>query len=760
MSNRVRSTRLACGLALLLTAPFGLARSEHIISPEMRQALHAAKTVRLEVRQDYDLHEEPVEDMTEEDRGEGDKSETDKSAAGKPEEPRPEEKYTLPLAELAEQAVKLAGWKLARSGEATDVTITMEVHGTPVGATYTGSLSGYRYTGAELKGSVQLTVGGQVVTEEGISAEIPIEPSIHSTSFNYRTEPRDAPFGETLPEYCKAVFTMLGRAWGPGPVVAGLKLENSDLHTGAGRALLEVGDASVEPALIRILGEGDESLARIAALGLGVHGGPAALPALLAALRKVERAALPTNDLSPFDEPPDTLTEALEVVQPPERAFVARETLDGNGALHRAVEWALLQIEAPDKLDRLAAALQERDAVMLRRGAAVVLGGMEDRRAFESLAAATGDKEPLVRAAALSALGRLNDGRTVDILMAASDDATGYVSKLARAHLAEAGQERWDKFLGSRDQADALLDGFKHPDPLVRAAAARVASYSSDPEIKAGLAALLRSDPRALVREAAVQSLAEDDDHSDAPLLAAALGDTDAATRRRAVDALTRSSEEEPDADAGEKIVRSRLPETALAPVLALLTREEVDEAQVEILLGRIEGPGVADKLLQALQGDGPAMLLRLAARRLAGLGEIRAGPPLLALLGKATDPYAGQFVADALVTLDDPAVLEPLFGQLKTGTPTARRLAMNVLGRLRQPRAIGPLIAALRAGENNELGGDARQALETLTGQSFSTGDEWLRWWKENAGKPFVPPPSKVPAGDTPVEKPAEEPK
>jgi hypothetical protein len=67
-------------------------------------------------------------------------------------------------------------------------------------------------------------------------------------------------------------------------------------------------------------------------------------------------------------------------------------------------------------------------------------------------------------------------------------------------------------------------------------------------------------------------------------------------------------------------------------------------------------------------------------------------------------------------------------------------------------------LIAALRAGENNELGEDARQALETLTGQSFSTGDEWLRWWKENAGKPIVLPMPKKPAEEIPAEEPAEE--
>jgi hypothetical protein len=91
-------------------------------------------------------------------------------------------------------------------------------------------------------------------------------------------------------------------------------------------------------------------------------------------------------------------------------------------------------------------------------------------------------------------------------------------------------------------------------------------------------------------------------------------------------------------------------------------------------------------------------------------------------------------------------------------------------LGKMRQSRAIGPLIAVLRASETARSGepaegltGETREALETLTGKNFATGDEWLRWWKENAGKPFVPPPAKVPAAEIPPAEtadPAETPK
>ena len=47
---------------------------------------------------------------------------------------------------------------------------------------------------------------------------------------------------------------------------------------------------------------------------------------------------------------------------------------------------------------------------------------------------------------------------------------------------------------------------------------------------------------------------------------------------------------------------------------------------------------------------------------------------------------------------------------------------------------------------EAEGLAGLTNEALETLTGKAFASGDEWLRWWKENSGKPFVRPPIKIP--------------
>lgn len=787
-----RFSGFACGLALLLAAAPAAAQPPGVIGSEAREALRNARTIRLEVKQEYDMPKEEPGETPEGEMGKaeeakdndgkptGTKPEEEKqaaemTAAPKPEEAKPaaenpeEEKFSLPLTELAEEAIKLAGWKLVGPGEMADLTLTVDVRGVPLGGDYIGTLAGHFYTGAELHGSVRLEQGGKVVTEAEISAEIPVAQSIHSNSYaGYGGAPRDAPFHRTLPEYCEAVFTVIGRARGPGPVLAGLKLENDNQQAGASRALLTVGDASVEPVLIEILGRDNDSRTRPAALGLGVHGRATALPALLLALRKDQSAAALAGNADPAD---DELVLSLtgmedEVLNQTERAAAARRILDEDGAMHRAVEWALLQIEATDKFGRLTDALRDRDSVMLRRGAAVVLGGMSEPRAFEPLAAAVRDKEPLVRAAAIGALGRLKDERAAAVILTASDDATGYVSKLARGLLMETGQKRWEKFLQSRSSADTdrLLEGFKHSDPLVRAAAARAVDVRPAPDITAGLAALLRSDPQALVREAAAEALAEKEDDSNAPLLVTALGDTDAATRRHAVQGLTRFYGSEEDTD--KKTERSRLPQAALAPVLTLLARKEVDETDAAALLERIEGPGVADQLLQALPGDRPPEVKSLLARELARRGEKRAVTPLLALLGTAADQPAGQFAADALVTLADPVMLEPLFVQLKSGTPAARRLALSVLGRLRQARAIGPLIAALRAGEAARfsepaegLSDPAREALVTLTGKEFSSGDEWLRWWKEQAGKPFVlPPPKKVPAGDAPPEEPAEE--
>lgn len=74
----------------------------------------------------------------------------------------------------------------------------------------------------------------------------------------------------------------------------------------------------------------------------------------------------------------------------------------------------------------------------------------------------------------------------------------------------------------------------------------------------------------------------------------------------------------------------------------------------------------------------------------------------------------------------------------------------------MNQPRAIGPLIAALQATGSGDLGQAEiiREALRNLTGFDHGGSNGWLRWWKENAGQPVVRPAPKKPAETVPAEE------
>src|SRR5258708_6756309 len=143
---------LVCGLTLLLAAAPLRAQTPPEVGPETRQALRAAKTVRLEVQQEYDLSGENAE-------GEEAKADEPKAKAGPP------KKFSLPLEELAAGMLKLTGWKLAPAGARADVTLTIDVRGTPPGADYVGTVMGRHYTAAELTGSARLAFRHPALTE-------------------------------------------------------------------------------------------------------------------------------------------------------------------------------------------------------------------------------------------------------------------------------------------------------------------------------------------------------------------------------------------------------------------------------------------------------------------------------------------------------------------------------------------------------------------------------------------------------------------
>jgi HEAT repeat protein len=124
------------------------------------------------------------------------------------------------------------------------------------------------------------------------------------------------------------------------------------------------------------------------------------------------------------------------------------------------------------------------------------------------------------------------------------------------------------------------------------------------------------------------------------------------------------------------------------------------------IELGKLGGDKAVDLLLVALaRQDGVA---RSAARELGLLGDPRALKPLAAGLA---DPVLNQSCSEALLRFG-PKAVDVLLDVLKNGNANARRLAANILGELRDKRAVEPLVQALQVDDEYAVRTAAATAL------------------------------------------------
>lgn len=740
-------TAAGCVLPLILLAAPAFAAVEREFTPETAASLRAARTVSLEIKQNYTwLEEENVD---------GDKAEkAEADEVPKAKGPRD----LLPLAELTAQALGFAGWKVAAPGVTADLRLVIETEGRALGAEYIGTAGGHNYSGAELNGSVTLFQGEREILYEAFSAEQAPPRQINRIYY----QPWDAPFARLLPDFLETIYRTEAAVFGLEPLLIGLK-EINEHRPAAARVIFARGDATVVPALLTALRSGEGSLGAIAAAGLGVFGDASTLPALLDVLR--EDPAYPAD--------PATVTESgledlLAFDFEPENEDGRRVTAVRVAELprHQAVEWALLHNPAPDKVRRLAAVLRDRQYPPLaRRGAALVLGRLKDPQVEEALLAALQDEVFLVRCAAVSALNnadRWSQRRVADAVLALTTDSQPLVRTRARAALGKFVPDILTRFLNSKYGSGAaayahLEECLGHPDPLVRLGAVRQSVYAGEAAV-ATLEKILRSDPVPVVRDATVEVLADRAEAAAEQALVLALADGDEFTRHRALVALDPGETETDGAEPSPP-----LPEAALAPLLAMADSDN-PAAEVWRVIKRVQGAGVVAQLLEVARRDNlkPALreitLTELGRRRAA-----QAAPLLLAQLAlPRTIPYE-HAVIEAAIQLDDPAMLDPLFALLTQGAPEVRLRVVRVLGGMSHTRAAGPLIAALRraeeGGQNWELAEQARAALRQLTGQEFAGGEEWLRWWKENAGRPIVRPPVKAPDEATPPEETAGDP-
>ncbi len=131
----------------------------------------------------------------------------------------------------------------------------------------------------------------------------------------------------------------------------------------------------------------------------------------------------------------------------------------------------------------------------------------------------------------------------------------------------------------------------------------------------------------------------------------------------------------------------------------------------------------------------------------MAETGDTRATDVLLGVIDKGSLSLwgPGQAAAMALGRLRERRAVEPLLKHLREGGLLSRDVAMRVLGEIGDPRAIEPLvehISKVRFPGPRETAG---QALAKLTGQAFGRDKKaWKDWWEREGRARYAASPTK----------------
>lgn len=161
---------------------------------------------------------------------------------------------------------------------------------------------------------------------------------------------------------------------------------------------------------------------------------------------------------------------------------------------------------------------------------------------------------------------------------------------------------------------------------------------------------------------------------------------------------------------------------------------------------GHAHSPG--EEALKALMGFGEVSvdpLINACSRQdvetrrkvLRALGEMkeRRAIPCMAASLKHENTNVRMLAAWGLGQMGEPA-LKPLVVELEDKGSPGRSDAAFALGKIKQPQAIGPLIAALKE-TDPDLRKESAKALSRITGQDFGENPaEWQKWWEQNRPK------------------------
>jgi len=300
----------------------------------------------------------------------------------------------------------------------------------------------------------------------------------------------------------KAACSALGKLGDPSAIPAlieALKGRDRDVPRAACDALVQIGSAAV-PALIKAATSNPSPSARCGACeALGKLGDPAAIPALIKALKDRGGYLLKDSDSlyrDAYMRVCEKASEALgELGDPSAVPALIKAAGDPSDRVRPAAYSALVRIGKP-AVPVLIDALKDRSRYVRRR-ACFALGELGDPSAVPALIQALKDEDSGVRKAACWALGKLGDPSAVPALIQALKDEDSGVRKAACWALGK---------LGDPSAVPALIQALKDEDSWVRMVACEVLGKLGDPSAVPALIQALK-DEHSWVREAARKAL-------------------------------------------------------------------------------------------------------------------------------------------------------------------------------------------------------------------------------------------------------------
>ena len=334
--------------------------------------------------------------------------------------------------------------------------------------------------------------------------------------------------------------------------------------------------------------------------------------------------------------------------------------------------------------------------------AADTLAKIRDSNSINPLIQLMNDRNPDVRIAAVEALTHFEDAQIVDPLVIALDDNNRSVRSTARDAL----EATIPKLKNSSDPAvtNPILKAMKDNNRGVREVAARLLGEIKDPKSVSALVAAL-NDVDSEVRLAAKISLSKIKDNRAIGSLVAGLDAENPEVRSQVIDALSEFKDHR-----------------AIEPLLASINDGNSDVRIKTInALSKINDPRAVEPIIKALD-DVYAPVKIAAVKGLVNFNDERAIDPLKTLL-KDYDSSVREEARQALLAKNwqpkdknelgyyciakkdwlkceevGEHAIEPLLLELKQPESPYQDEAARVLGEIKNPKTIQPLIAAISA--------------------------------------------------------------